>query len=133
MISLLGIATTLALSIDERTRELGMLRADGMSRRQVRLLARDESAITALIGAILGTVLGLIFAVLVSRPLADEGFELSYSITLIGCCCWLRWPACWRRSSRRAGRRSSTCCGRWRTSSRYEPATLVEFLADCKG
>jgi putative ABC transport system permease protein len=78
VISLLGIVTTLALSIHERTRELGMLRAVGMSRRQVRTLVRYEAVITALIGAILGTVLGVIFATLVSQPLADEGFELSY-------------------------------------------------------
>ncbi len=84
VISLLGIVTTLALSIHERTRELGLLRAVGMSRRQVRTLVRYESVITALIGAILGTVLGVIFAALVSRPLADEGFELAYPIgTLI--------------------------------------------------
>ena len=84
IISLLGIVTTLALSIHERTRELGMLRAVGMSRRQVRRLVRYEAVITALIGAILGMVLGIIFATLVSRPLADEGFELSYPVgTLI--------------------------------------------------
>jgi putative ABC transport system permease protein len=80
VISLLGIVTTLALSIHERTRELGLLRAVGMSRRQVRRLVRYESVITALIGAILGTVLGIIFAALVSRPLADEGFELAYPV-----------------------------------------------------
>jgi putative ABC transport system permease protein len=80
VISLLGIVTTLALSIHERTRELGMLRAVGMSRRQVRRLIRYEAVITALIGAILGTILGIIFAALVSRPLADEGFELAYPI-----------------------------------------------------
>jgi putative ABC transport system permease protein len=80
VISLLGIVTTLALSIHERTRELGLLRAVGMSRRQVKRLVRYESVITALIGAILGTILGIIFAILVSRPLADEGFELSYPI-----------------------------------------------------
>src|SRR5215212_7101372 len=84
VISLLGIVTTLALSIHERTRELGMLRAVGMSRRQVRRLVRYEAVITALIGAILGTILGIVFATLVSRPLADEGFELSYPVgTLI--------------------------------------------------
>jgi putative ABC transport system permease protein len=80
VISLLGIVTTLALSIHERTRELGLLRAVGMSRRQVKRLVRYESVITALIGAILGTILGIIFATLVSRPLADEGFELSYPV-----------------------------------------------------
>ena len=80
IVSLFGIVNTLALSIHERTRELGMLRAVGMSRRQVRTMVRYEAVITALIGAILGTILGVIFAALVSRPLADEGFELSYPI-----------------------------------------------------
>jgi putative ABC transport system permease protein len=83
VISLLGIVTTLALSIHERTRELGMLRAVGMSRRQVRTMVRYESVITALIGAILGTVLGVIFASLLAVPLADEGFELSYPIVTL--------------------------------------------------
>jgi putative ABC transport system permease protein len=80
VISLLGIVTTLALSIHERTRELGLLRAVGMSRKQVKRLVRYESIITALIGAILGTILGIVFAALVSRPLADEGFELAYPV-----------------------------------------------------
>jgi putative ABC transport system permease protein len=83
VISLLGIITTLVLSIHERTRELGMLRAVGMSRRQVRTMVRYEAVITALIGAILGTILGVIFAALVSRPLADEGFELAYPIVTL--------------------------------------------------
>jgi putative ABC transport system permease protein len=84
IVSLFGIVNTLALSILERTRELGMLRAVGMSRRQVRTMVRYEAVITALIGAILGTILGVVFAALVSRPLADEGFVLSYPIpTLI--------------------------------------------------
>ena len=74
IVALLGIVNTLALSVFERTRELGMLRAVGMSRRQVRRMVRGESIITAFIGAILGTVLGIAFAALLSRPLADEGF-----------------------------------------------------------
>ena len=74
LIALLGIVNTLALSVHERTRELGMLRAVGMSKRQVRAMVRSESVITAVIGAVLGTVLGLAFAVIVSRPLADQGF-----------------------------------------------------------
>ena len=80
LISLFGIANTLALSIHERTRELGMLRAIGMSRRQVRTMIRYEAVITALIGAILGIVLGVIFAALISQPLKDEGFTLSYPV-----------------------------------------------------
>jgi putative ABC transport system permease protein len=83
IVSLFGIVNTLALSIHERTRELGMLRAVGMSRRQVRTMVRYEAVITALIGAILGTVLGVIFAVLVSRPLADDGFKLSYPVATL--------------------------------------------------
>ncbi len=80
VVSIFGIVNTLALSIHERTRELGMLRAVGMSRRQVRRIVRYEAVITALIGAILGTVLGVLFAALISRPLADEGFELAYPV-----------------------------------------------------
>jgi putative ABC transport system permease protein len=80
LISLFGIANTLALSIHERRRELGMLRAIGMSRRQVRTMIRYEAVITALIGAILGMVLGLIFAALIAQPLKDEGFTLSYPV-----------------------------------------------------
>jgi putative ABC transport system permease protein len=80
VISLFGIANTLALSIHERTRELGMLRAIGMSRRQVRTMIRYEAVITALIGAILGMVLGVVFAALISQPLKSEGFTLSYPI-----------------------------------------------------
>ncbi len=85
LVALFGIVNTLALSIHERTRELGMLRAVGMSRRQVRQMIRYEAVITALIGALLGAVLGVVFALLMSRPLADEGFVISIPIgTLIG-------------------------------------------------
>jgi putative ABC transport system permease protein len=85
LISLIGVANTLALSIYERTRELGMLRAIGMSRRQVRSMIRYEAVITALIGAILGMVLGIVFAALIAQPLKSEGFTLSYPVgTLIG-------------------------------------------------
>jgi putative ABC transport system permease protein len=80
VISLFGIANTLALSIHERRRELGMLRAIGMSRRQVRTMVRYEAVITALIGAILGMALGIVFATLIAQPLKDEGFTLSYPI-----------------------------------------------------
>ncbi len=83
VVSVFGIVNTLALSIHERTREIGMLRAVGMSRRQVRAMVRYEAVITALIGAILGTVLGVVFAALVSRPLADDGFRLSYPIATL--------------------------------------------------
>jgi putative ABC transport system permease protein len=85
VISLIGVINTLGLSIYERTRELGMLRAIGMSRRQVRTMIRYEAVITALIGAILGLVLGIVFAALIAQPLKQEGFTLSFPIpTLIG-------------------------------------------------
>ncbi|HEX4718717.1 MAG TPA: FtsX-like permease family protein [Thermoleophilaceae bacterium] len=84
IISIFGIVNTLVLTIHERTRELGLLRAVGMSRRQVRRLVRYESVVTALIGAILGAVLGVLFALIVSRPIADEGFVLKIPIVSIG-------------------------------------------------
>jgi putative ABC transport system permease protein len=80
VVSIFGIVNTLALSIHERTRELGMLRAVGMTRRQVKRVIRYEAVITALIGALLGSALGVLFAALISRPLADEGFELAYPV-----------------------------------------------------
>ena len=84
VVSLVGIVVTLILSIYERTRELGMLRAIGMSRRQVKRMVRYEAVITAVIGAISGLIVGVIFAFLIGIPLSGDGFELSYPIgTLI--------------------------------------------------
>ena len=62
IVSLFGIINTLVLTVFERTREIGTLRAVGMTRRQVRRMIRYESVITALIGAALGIVLGLVLA-----------------------------------------------------------------------
>ena len=69
---------TLVLTVFERTRELGMLRAVGMTRRQVRRMVRHESVITALIGAALGLPLGVFLAALVTRALSQ--FEVEFSI-----------------------------------------------------
>ncbi|UGS35813.1 ABC transporter permease [Capillimicrobium parvum] len=80
VISLFGIVNTLVLSIYERTRELGMLRAIGTSRRQVRRMIRYEAVITAVIGAVIGVVLGLIFALAVGVALKDDGFVLSIPV-----------------------------------------------------
>jgi len=71
LVSLFGIVNTLVLSIVERTRELGALRAVGMTRRQMRRMIRHESVITALIGATMGIVLGIGLAALVIRRLSD--------------------------------------------------------------
>ena len=83
IVALLGIVNTLALSVHERTRELGLLRAVGMSRRQVRRMVRAESVITAAIGAVLGIVLGIAFAAIVSRPLAEDGFVFELPVVTL--------------------------------------------------
>jgi putative ABC transport system permease protein len=80
IVSLFGIVNTLVLSIHERTRELGMLRAIGFSRRQVRRLVRYEAVITSLIGAIVGIVLGGVLAAAVAQPLKSGGFALSFPV-----------------------------------------------------
>jgi putative ABC transport system permease protein len=64
IVSLFGIVNTLVLTVFERTREIGMLRAVGMTRRQVRRMIRHESVITALIGGAIGIVLGVVLAAL---------------------------------------------------------------------
>jgi putative ABC transport system permease protein len=73
VIALFGIVNTLALSVFERTRELGLLRAVGMSRRQVRSMVRAESVITSVIGALLGLAVGVFFGFAVVRALSSEG------------------------------------------------------------
>jgi putative ABC transport system permease protein len=73
VISMFGIANSLFLSIHERTRELGMLRAVGATASQVRRMVRYESVITALIGGVLGTVVGVAFAWLTTLAIKDLG------------------------------------------------------------
>ena len=73
IVSLFGVINTLVLSVFERTRELGMLRAIGMTRRQVRRMIRHESIVTALIGAALGIAVGIFLAVLTTIALSDYG------------------------------------------------------------
>ena len=77
IVSLFGIVNTLVLSVFERTRELGMLRAVGMTRRQARRMIRHESVITSLIGAALGMVIGVFLSALVVKALEDEGVGFS--------------------------------------------------------
>jgi putative ABC transport system permease protein len=75
LIALLGIVNTLALSVFERTRELGMLRAVGMTRGQVRAMVRWESVVISVIGAILGAGLGIGLGLALTRALADQGID----------------------------------------------------------
>jgi putative ABC transport system permease protein len=75
IIALMGIANTLALSIFERSRELGLLRAVGMTRSQVRATIRWESVIIALFGTVLGLAIGLFFGWAMVRGMASQGFD----------------------------------------------------------
>ena len=75
LIALLGIVNTLALSVFERTRELGLLRAVGMTRGQVRAMVRWESAVISLIGALSGAALGIGIGLALSQALKDEGIK----------------------------------------------------------
>lgn len=76
LIAVLGVVNTLALSVIERTRELGLLRAVGMSRRQLRRMVRLESVVIAVYGAALGLVLGGIFGISLVQALAGEGIDV---------------------------------------------------------
>jgi putative ABC transport system permease protein len=71
VLALVGIANTLALSVFERTREIGLLRAVGMSRRQLRRAVRWEAAIVAVFGALLGIVLGVVFGIAATVAIPD--------------------------------------------------------------
>jgi len=85
IVSLLGIVNTLVLSIVERTREIGALRAMGMTRRQLKRMIRIESQITALIGAVIGIIVGVALAGLTTAALSS--WSLTFTVpmsTLIG-------------------------------------------------
>jgi putative ABC transport system permease protein len=75
IIAFIGITNTMTLSIYERTRELGLLRAVGESRRQTRSMIRWEAVIIALLGTVLGLVIALFFGWAVIEALKDEGFS----------------------------------------------------------
>jgi putative ABC transport system permease protein len=75
VIALLGIMNTLALSVYERTHEIGLLRAVGMSRSQLRGMIRYEAVIIAIFGSLLGLVLGLAFGRAILQALESEGIS----------------------------------------------------------
>jgi putative ABC transport system permease protein len=75
IVAILGIVNTLVLSVVERTRELGLLRAVGATRRQVRTVVRRESVLMSMLGAVTGLALGTGAGVALSRALADEGIS----------------------------------------------------------
>jgi len=81
IVSLFGIVNTLALAVFERTREIGMLRAVGMSRRQARRMIRHEAMMTSLLGAALGLPVGLALAALATKGLGSYGLRLSVPLT----------------------------------------------------
>jgi putative ABC transport system permease protein len=78
LVSIFGIVNTLVLTVFERTREIGMLRAIGMTRRQVRRMIRHESVITSLIGALIGLVLGVILAALLISRVKEINFFMPW-------------------------------------------------------
>lgn len=83
ILSLIGVGITLVLTVLERKRELGMLRAIGASRSQVRRMVRYESLITAMIGAIIGAVIGIAIGFAAVEALEDEGLVLSFPVLAI--------------------------------------------------
>ena len=84
VISVFGIVNTLVLSVHERTREIGMLRAIGATRRQLRQMVRYESVITAVIGGVLGTLVGIAMGYVLVTQLGGDGLVFSLPWTQLG-------------------------------------------------
>ena len=73
LIALIGIVNTLMLSVFERTHEIGLLRAVGMKRRQIRAMIRSESVILAVFGAIIGIIVGTGLGIALAWSLKTQG------------------------------------------------------------
>ena len=84
LISIFGIINTLVLSVHERTREIGMLRAIGATRRQLGQMVRYESVITAVIGGVLGTLVGIAMGYVIVTQLGGDGLVFSLPWTQLG-------------------------------------------------
>ena len=84
VIAVIGIVNTLGLSVLERTREIGLLRAVGLSRRKLRLMITLESVAIALLGAVLGMVVGLLIGVVLRKSLEDDLTELALPLGGLG-------------------------------------------------
>ncbi|MXQ67777.1 FtsX-like permease family protein [Actinomadura rayongensis] len=76
IIAAVGVVNTIALSVIERTREIGLLRAIGMGRRQLRRMIRAESIVIAVFGAVLGMAIGIAFGASLQQALADDGLNI---------------------------------------------------------
>jgi putative ABC transport system permease protein len=76
IIALIGITNTLSLSVLERTRELGLLRAVGMSRRQLKRMVRVEAAIIAVFGTLIGLVIGIVFSIALTVAISADTPDL---------------------------------------------------------
>ncbi|MFD0903752.1 ABC transporter permease [Actinomadura sediminis] len=105
IIAAVGVVNTLALSVIERTREIGLLRAIGLGRRQLRRMIRVESIVIAVFGAVLGIGIGVAFGAALQNALADQGLTV-LSVPVLTLCAYMAvaavigvlaalWPA-WR-------------------------------------
>ena len=84
IIALIGIANTLSLSVLERTRELGLLRAVGMSRRQLKRMVRTEAAIIAVFGTLIGLVIGIVFSIALTIAISADTPDLfTYNLPVV--------------------------------------------------
>jgi putative ABC transport system permease protein len=122
IVSLFGLANTLVLATFERTREIGMLRAVGMTRRQVRRMVRRESVITALLGSALGIAIGIGLAALVVAVFGHLGFTFALPVGGLAVLVVVGMLAGTLAAVLPARRRGWTCSARSPTSESDRPA-----------